>query len=89
MQCWMEVFTYCFTNGIRPFMSFSGDTNPVKQKYSWCSMTNGKISVLLWETFDYIVWISSDTLFKLDDFKKMIEMEKHDIVSGISRSNSQ
>ena len=93
MQCWMEVFTYCFTNGIRPFMSFSGDTNPVQMRNSILggSMTNGmeQRPFMGKLDYDYIMWISSDTLFKLDDFKKMMEnIEKHDIVSGISRSNS-
>ena len=87
MQCWLETFSFCLENGIRPLMSFSGDTDPFVMRNSLIGGSmNGGIEQKPFGgklEYDYIMWIDGETLFSHKHVEQLIEgMEKYDVVSG-------
>lgn len=89
MQCWMELFNFCLENGIRPMMSFSGETDPYIMRNTLLGGNmNGGIEQKPFQgklDYDYIMWLDSETLFNYEQFEMLLAgMEKHEIVSGVS-----
>lgn len=87
---WSELFAYCFTNNINPYLSTAYDSNVffVRNKCLGGNIMNG-ISQKPFQgsiEYDYIMWIDSDQVFNVEMFKRLMSHDK-DIVSGMYLMN--
>jgi hypothetical protein len=86
LRSWTELFAYCITNNIKPILSNAYDSN-IFHLRNMALMGNptkgvnqkpfdGKLD------YDYILWISSDMIFTVDMFKRLLEHNKQ-VVSAL------
>lgn len=86
LVCWSELLQYLPRYGITPILSSQYDSVVyyVRNKCLGGSVTrginqkpfNGEVD------YDYMMWIDSDIVFKVDDFLALLNMNK-DIASGL------
>jgi len=89
LECWTELFNWCIFNGIKPIISTSYSPNLyyVRNMCLGGSTLNGvKQKPFAGQDYDYIMWIDSDVLFRVDHFKQLLDADK-DIVSGVYTMN--
>ena len=89
LVCWSELLQYLPRYGITPILSSQYDSVVyyVRNKCLGGSVTrginqkpfNGEVD------YDYMMWIDSDIVFKVDDFLALINMDK-DIASGLYKT---
>lgn len=86
LLCWTELLQYCFSNNIRAIISNRTNSNVY---YVRNQCLGGNVQDGIYQKpfsnkvdYDYIMWIDSDQVFKVEDFIKLLEAKK-DIVSGL------
>ena len=91
LVCWSELLQYLPRYGITPILSSQYDSVVyyVRNKCLGGSVTrginqkpfNGEVD------YDYMMWIDSDIVFKIDDFLALLNMDK-DIASGLYKTQN-
>ncbi len=90
LLCWSKLLVYCLKNNINPIICNRTSSN-VYYVRNMC--LGGDVSSGIYQkpfkgklNYDYIMWIDSDIVFTIKDFKNLLKHQKN-IVSGLYLMN--
>ena len=84
LQCFTDVWTWCLQNGIQPVLSqsYSSMVNFARCQVAGADVNRGlKQKPFNGQHYDYMMWIDSDQIFKVENFTKLLSMQS-DVASG-------
>lgn len=87
LECWTSLIGYCQLNKINVVLSqrYNSNVYYVRAQCLGADVTRGKYQKPFDGKlpYDYIMWIDSDIIFTVDDFKQLLSNKDKDIVSGL------
>jgi hypothetical protein len=90
ISSWTSLIGWCMDNNIQPILANSYDSNVyyVRSKCLGGDVMKGEHQVPFDGriSYDYIMWIDSDMVFSIDNFKSLLSMNT-DIASGMYKMN--